>query len=591
LAVVPRTNASQQTRGGIPSDAPRPTDVTGAAGDLFQQAAELIEKQQFSAAIPLLQKAVILAPNEGRIHHYLGYALWKTHEWNGATAEFEKALKLDPNNPYTKYFQARIAYSQNHVERAIHLYEEVIVSNSPVFDTYQRLGQAYFRKGDLAKALETTQAALQQAPWDGAVHYQLAKIYQRAGRPDEARQEFESADRLKKADQTAIQKLLELSEAIQAKHSDRALKLRDEVLSQSATDPEILTWLGTLLGQGNFYREAMQPLRRAVELSPASFEAHYDLGLNLMKLEEYREAETNLEQALELRPNSFEVNSLLAVLYVNQNRNTEAIERLRAASRSRPGNVKVLALLGEQYLQGHYFEEATQSLSEAVRLKPDEPRVRYLLIEAYQKNQQYDKALAVAREALRLFPSEARAPFEVGQQMANLGRYQEARPYYEDAIRIEPSFTEAYDSLGELQLRNGEYQAALQSFQKAKALDSRNLTALRGIGQSLIRLKRYQEALPEIAKSIAIHPDDAQLYFELSQVYTRLENREKAADAASTFQRLRAKEIERQDTERKRSFPPEANARGPYNEPGVSTEALRASGRLRGRSDSRQSDR
>jgi tetratricopeptide (TPR) repeat protein len=560
---MPRTNAGQQSRRSIPSDAPRPADVTGAASDLFQQAADLIEKEQFSAAIPLLQKAVILAPNEGPIHHYLGYALWKTHEWNGATAEFEKALKLDPNDPYTKYFQARIAYSQNQVDRAIHLYEEVINSDRPIFDTYQRLGQAYLRKGDLAKALETTQAALQQTPWDGAVHYQLARIYQRAGRLDEARQEFESADRLKKADQTAIQKLLELSEAIQAKQSDRALKLRDEVLSESAKDPEILTWLGTLLGQGDFYREATQPLRRAAELSPTSFEAHYDLGLNLMKLEEYREAETNLEQALKLRPNSFEANSVLAVLYVNQNRNMEAIEKLRAASRSRPGNVKVLALLGEQYLQGHYLEEATQSLSEAVRLKPDEPRLRYLLIEAYQKNQQYDQALTAAREALHLFPSEARAPFEVGQQMANLGRYQEARPYYEDAIRIDPSFTEAYDSLGELQLRQGEYQAALQSFEKAKGLDSRNLATLRGIGQSLIRLKRYQEALAEIEKSISLHPDDAELYFELSQVHTRLGNREKAADAATTFQGLRVKEIERQEKERKRSFLPEANARIP----------------------------
>lgn len=561
--VMARTNASQQSKGGIPSAAPRPTDVAGAAGDLFQRAADLIEKEQFSAAIPLLQKAAALAPNEGRIHHYLGYALWKTHEWNDATTEFDRALKLEPNNPYTKYFQARIAYSQNHVDRAIYLYEAVNASGSPVFDTYQRLGQAYFRKGNLMKALETTQAALQQAPWDGAVHYQLAKIYQRTGRLDEARQEFESADRLKKADQAAIQRLLELSGAIQAKQSDRVLKLRDEVLSQSAKDPEILTWLGTLLGQGNFYQEAMQPLRRAVELSPTSFEAHYDLGLNLMKLEQYHEAETNLEQALELRPNSFEANSVLAVLYVNQNRNTEAIKRLRAASRLRPQSIRVLALLGEQYLQGHYFEEATESLSEVVRLKPDESRLRYLLIEAYQKNQQYDKALTAAQEAVVSFPSEARAHFEVGQQMANLGRYQEARPYYEDAIRANPSFTEAYNSLGQLQLRNGEYQAALQSFEKAKALDSQNLAALRGIGQSLIRLKRYQEALPEIEKSIAIHPDDAELYFELSQVCTRLGNREKAADAATTFQGLRAKEIERQETERKRSFLPEANARIP----------------------------
>jgi predicted Zn-dependent protease len=94
-------------------------------------------------------------------------------------------------------------------------------------------------------------------------------------------------------------------------------------------------------------------------------------------------------------------------------------------------------------------------------------------------------------------------------------------------------------------------------------LDSQNVATLRGIGQSLIRLKRYQEALSEIENSIAMHPADAELYFELSQVCARLGNREKAASAATTFQGLRAKEIERQDTERNRSFLPEAHAQVP----------------------------
>jgi Flp pilus assembly protein TadD len=559
--VAAYTTSRQERNRGQFGESRQPAAVGSTVDDLFLHAAALIEKEQFSAAIPVLQKAAALAPNEARIHHYLGYAFWKAGEWRAATTEFDQALKLEPNNPYTEYFQARIAYSMNHLNQAIALYEAVIASGNPVFDTYQRLGQSYFRKGNSVKALEVTQVALEQTPWDSAIHYQLGKIYKQLGRQEEAQQEFRSAERLKKADQASIRKLLELAQAVQAKHRERAQKLGEDLLSESSQDPEVLTWVGTLLGQGDFYREALQPLHRAIDLSPESFEAHYNLGFTLMKLEQYPESETYLRKALELRPNSFEANSLLAVLYVNENRNSEAIEMLRAANRERSGNVKVLALLGEQYLHGRYFDEATQSLSEVVRLKPDDSRLRYLLIEAYQKNQDYSKALTAAQDALRAFSSDARAHFEVGQQMANLGRYQDARPYYEDAIRINASFTEAYDSLGELQFRSGEYQAALQSFEKARSLDSQNAAAQRGIGRTLIRLGRYHEALTEIGESIATHPDDAELHFALSQVYTRLGDRERAADAAATFQRLRAKEIARQDAERKRSFEPEANAR------------------------------
>ena len=69
----------------------------------------MIEKDRFAAAIPLLRQAADLDPQEARTHHYLGYALWKTRQWSAASAEFETAHKLEPGNPYTEYFQARIA--------------------------------------------------------------------------------------------------------------------------------------------------------------------------------------------------------------------------------------------------------------------------------------------------------------------------------------------------------------------------------------------------------------------------------------------------------------------------------------------------
>jgi len=112
--------------------------------------------------------------------------------------------------------------------------------------------------------------------------------------------------------------------------------------------------------------------------------------------------------------------------------------------------------------------------------------------------------------------------------------------------------------LGDAQSRKGQYEAALASFQRALRLDPQNLLALRGAGHSLIYLKRYREALQEFEEAIKIYPGDSELYFELSQVQARMGNREKAAEATATFQRLHAEASRKQDAERKRSFMPEA---------------------------------
>src|SRR2546426_577004 len=94
------------------------------------QAAELIEKDQFSAAVERLRKAAALTPNQARVRHYLGYALWKLGQTGPATIEFERALRLDPQNTYTRYFLGRIAYSQDRVDQAIKFFESVLATRS-----------------------------------------------------------------------------------------------------------------------------------------------------------------------------------------------------------------------------------------------------------------------------------------------------------------------------------------------------------------------------------------------------------------------------------------------------------------------------
>ena len=542
--IKPAQRASQKT-------SPKPV---GKAKELVQQADALIEKGKTEEAILLLREAVSLAPSDVQAHYLLGYALWKQSQQEAAVVEFRKALELDPKHVLAQYFLARIAQAKEQWIRSARLYEAIVASGQIVYDTYLQLSHVYLRQGQTAKALQLLQKAVLESPLDGSLHYRLGQVYKQMGQLENARRLLETAERLKQADQKSIQKTLDLSMAIQNKQQDQVMRIREELLNESSRDPDILMQVGVLLGSGGYYEQSLEPLRRSAEILNDSFEAHFDLGLSLLQLGQSQPAEAALKKAVEIRPESFEANSTLAVLYVKQNQPDEAIKRLRAARKARPDNVKVIAMLGQQYLQGRYLQEAIETLSEAVRLKPEDPMLQSLLTSAYQKDKQFDKGLEIAKESLKRFPTNAQIHYEVGELLAGLGRYQEAKASYEEVIRIDPTFAEAYCSLGDSLVRNGEYQAAFEKFLAARSLDDRNLRAARGIGQSLNRLQRYSEAVAELEKAIRVLPADSQLYFELSQAYTRQGNQAKAKDAVDTFEQLRAKETKAKDAERPRQF-------------------------------------
>jgi len=75
---------------------------------LYRQAQELMRRQQFAAAVPLLEKCVAADQGNSKFHQWLGRALGLQAAQNGITssvmsvrkvkAELEKAIELDPNN-------------------------------------------------------------------------------------------------------------------------------------------------------------------------------------------------------------------------------------------------------------------------------------------------------------------------------------------------------------------------------------------------------------------------------------------------------------------------------------------------------------
>lgn len=135
----------------------------GARGDwslYLQRGAALDRAGNWAEALPMLRRAVDLAPQEPAALNYLGYALVdRGQEVASATRLLERAHALAPKDP--------------------------AIADS--------LGWARFRAGDIAGALPLIEGAVREAPDDIEINEHLGDVYWRAGRRVEARYAWRAA--------------------------------------------------------------------------------------------------------------------------------------------------------------------------------------------------------------------------------------------------------------------------------------------------------------------------------------------------------------------------------------------------------------
>lgn len=113
--------------------------------------------------IELLQKEIAVNPAFGMAYYRLGEAYTRQLKWNEAISPLQKSIWLNP------YFSG----------------------------PYIVLGKVYLKKGDLANAENMLRHAVQMDPNNFSGHHLLAQALQQANRTDEARIEFELAEKLR----------------------------------------------------------------------------------------------------------------------------------------------------------------------------------------------------------------------------------------------------------------------------------------------------------------------------------------------------------------------------------------------------------
>jgi predicted O-linked N-acetylglucosamine transferase (SPINDLY family) len=264
------------------------------------------------------------------------------------------------------------------------------------------LGLIAYRQGDLRRAREHLDEAVESAPDDGEIQAHLCEI---------------------------LRNLEEHDAAIAA--GREAVRLRPEAAPAHNN-------LGLALFDAGNLTEAEEAFRHALETDPGYAKGHYNLGNLLRRSEQPEAAEASLREALRLQPRYPQALNALGVVLDELGRDDEAARAFNQAIRLAPRYHKPLLNYGNLFARLKRFDKAHSCYEQAITLKKDYLEAWLAKATLFQQQERYPDALEALKRAARLHPDDPDVPFRVGQVHFARFAYPEAIAAFERALELDP---------------------------------------------------------------------------------------------------------------------------------------------------------
>ncbi|MBI4417945.1 MAG: tetratricopeptide repeat protein [Ignavibacteriales bacterium] len=151
----------------------------------------------------------------------------------------------------------------------------------------------------------------------------------------------------------------------------------------------------------------------------------------------------------------------------------------------------------------------------------------------------YMGAIEKVKGAISLH-QDYRYTYLLGLCYKNTKQYDEAVKTFLASAGQNASFEGTHNALGGVYLVQGDFDKAIESFKKALNINSKLKPAQKGIGeaylgkgQELMKDGKYERAGSLIDEALEQHSDNPKLYLLAARIYNRLEQPQKALDAAN----------------------------------------------------------
>lgn len=504
----------------------------------YKKGMELYERNEYSKAINMLEKALELTPDriKTRTNLAVAYINRGTYFFN-QEKDFDKAandyrnaiyyLKHDGYNLSTrlaeenleiartnlnnvlkrvgvendKYSRLRLAKAlrgQGKFKEAIVDYIEVLKYKPEKPDPYEAVGDIYKVLQKPEQAADFYRKALSKDKKDAGIHFKFAKILQDIGKNDLAIREFNIALNIGEDDK------------------------KDEILKELEN-----IWV------------------EKIKENPRDASAHMNLGVVLQKKGDYENALKEYKIAESINPNDVTTRLNLGTLYQAKKKYKTAIRAYDTILQVKPDHALTHYYKGTVLRDSGRLEEAIKEFQYVLRLKPENKKAKEALFETVLLFTNPGDKIRILETFARNNPKDAVAQFKYAYFLHSIDRFEEAMEYYHRTLRADSKYTDAYLNIANIYKQRDQIPLAVSALEKGlkEMPENKQIDDMIALIKSEVATIRYQyaielhtkgdyeKAIKEYKNIIQISEPDSDLYVNLGAAYQAMDNNENAISA------------------------------------------------------------
>jgi tetratricopeptide (TPR) repeat protein len=479
-----------------------------AAAD-YGEIEEYVKAGEYEKAAEAFAEMVAADPGNAHLHNDYGAMLFQLGDYEGARAEFETSVELDPAyasplNNLGYYYMAIDGDTEKaipyFVSAARLTHDDTAISN---------LYTCYAALGDADGAIEAFKELADRWPESARLRNDLGSLYLYKEDTLNAKAHLKESIALDPEYYHPVVNLarIEMEEGNFAAADELLEPLVESGESRGSTLWDAWVYLYIAQGDGD---GALAAAKTAVEKEPGA-ETYNNLASVYHLLNDHGRAIDAAIHSLTYDETSYAHYMKGYSALLGDFKLETAREELERAVELDPYDADAWYALGEVLFKLGSYEESKNAYLKTYELGPDESDAYASAGICYFMAGDKEKAAEVLYDALELFPDDAKANHGVAVVLLDEEKYEEAIPYAERAVELADEYGDAYNTLSYLYAEVGRFEDAYAALKKAADILDRESFVFLNLGIAAYRTGRLDEASAVFGKAIEIAEPAAEL--------------------------------------------------------------------------------
>lgn len=308
-------------------------------------------------------------------------------------------------------------------------YEEACKATITSIRPYIGLAIIYLRVGQFEKGKDLLEAILEINPTNAQAKHLLGKFYYMEGNYRAAARELGDAYDLAPED-TSVAYTLALA-YLEQRQKEEAVRIFKQMLDRLGETAQIRILFGRAYRSTEYWQEAVDEFKKALELDPDLPRANYYLGLTYLLWEgavAFGPAEVAFQQSLKGDPDQYLPNLYLGVINTIKQDDETALTYLEKAARLNPENPDPYLYIGQLLVRGENPAAGMDALKKSIELTSDPARnnfqvsnAHYVLGQALLKQGNREEAVVHIKRSQELKRLQDKASQEDFQRKTEAG--------------------------------------------------------------------------------------------------------------------------------------------------------------------------